>query len=231
VAIDYYLRRPAVVRSMVLLNGTFKCDGSPEHLNSPYEHNVESLLRMVAKKPAMAAMVRTTFQNPVETDEPALREGSDGEEASVRVLSSMNSHLKSHVLAPFTTEQTTVNYAHQLIDFWSRDVRPQAREVKVPVLLIAAEYDQVATPAGAKAAADLFPNAHYLFLRGSTHYCLYDRPEFLGGVLKDFFSNPAAFLVSRWSPDTVWSGEARVAQPSALNADGAISAVATLSPN
>jgi pimeloyl-ACP methyl ester carboxylesterase len=189
VAIDFYLRRPAAVRSMVFLNGTFKCDGSPEELNSPYEQNVESLLRMLVKKPAMATTVKKTFQAPAETNEIELLQGVDGEEASVSVLSLMNSHLKASVLAPFRTEQTTLNYAHQLIDFWSRDVRPRASEVTVPVLLIAAEYDQVATPAGSKAACDLFPNARYLCVPGATHYCLYDRPEFLAGMLKDFFAD------------------------------------------
>jgi pimeloyl-ACP methyl ester carboxylesterase len=197
IAIDFYLRRPAAVRSMVFLNGTFKCDGSPEELNSPYEQNVESLLRMLVKKPAMATTVKKTFQTPAETNEEESLQGVDGEEASVSVLSLMNTHLKASVLAPFRTEQTTLNYAHQLIDFWSRDVRPRASEVNVPVLLIAAEYDQVATPAGSKAACDLFPNARYLYVRGATHYCLYDRPEFLAGVLKDFFADPGRFSISQ----------------------------------
>jgi pimeloyl-ACP methyl ester carboxylesterase len=197
VAIDFYLRRPAAVRSMVFLNSTFKCDGSLEELNSPYEQNVESLLRMLVKKPVMATTVKKTFQAPAETNEIELLKGVDGEEASVSVLSLMNTHLKANVLVPFKTEQTTLNYAHQLIDFWSRDVRTRASEVTVPVFLIAAEYDQVATPAGSKAACDLFPNARYLCVQGATHYCLYDRPEFLASVLKGFFADPGSFWISQ----------------------------------
>jgi pimeloyl-ACP methyl ester carboxylesterase len=197
VAINFYLRRPAAVRSMAFLNSTFKCDGSPEELNSPYEQNVESLLRMLVKKPAMATTVKKTFQAPADTNEIELLEGVDGEEASVSVLSLMNTHLRANVLAPFKTEQTTLNYAHQLIDFWSSDVRPRASEVTVPVLLIAAEYDQVATPAGSKAAYDLFLNARYMYVQGATHYCLYDRSEFLGGILKDFFAAPGSFSISQ----------------------------------
>ncbi|HET8888397.1 MAG TPA: alpha/beta fold hydrolase [Candidatus Angelobacter sp.] len=205
VAVDFYLRRPAAVRSMVFLNGTFKCDGSPEELNSAYEQNVESLLRMLVKKPAMATTVKKTFAAPAETDEIELLQGADGEEASISVLSLMNTHLKASVLAPFKTEQTTLNYAHQLIDFWSRDVRPQASEVKVPVLLIAAEYDQVATAAGSSVACDLFHNAHYLHVRGATHYCLYDRPEFIASVLKPFFANPYGFSISQSAQSTDWT--------------------------
>jgi pimeloyl-ACP methyl ester carboxylesterase len=190
---------------MVFLNGTFKCDGSPEELNSVYEQNVESLLRMLVKKPAMATTVKKTFAAPAETDEIELLQGNDGEEASVSVLSLMNTHLKASVLAPFKTEQTTLNYAHQLIDFWSRDVRRQAGEVTVPVLLIASEYDQVATPAGSSMACDLFPNASYLCVPDATHYCLYDRPEFLAGVLKDFFTDPGSFSISQSAQSTAWT--------------------------
>ena len=100
VAIDFYPRRPTAVRSMVFLNSTFKCDGSPEELNSPYEQNVESLLRMLVKKPAMATTVKKTFQAPAETNEIELLQGVDGEEASVSVLSLMNSHLRASVLGP-----------------------------------------------------------------------------------------------------------------------------------
>ena len=231
VAIDFYLRRPAAIRSMVFLNGTFKCDGSPDELNSPYEQNVESLLRMLVKKPAMASTVKKTFAAPAETDEVELLQGVDGEEASVSVLSLMNTHLRASVLAPFKTEQTTLNYAHQLIDFWSRDVRPRASEVTVPVLLIAAEYDQVATPAGSKAACDLFPNARYLHVWGATHYCLYDRPEFLAGVLKGFFADPGSFSISQSAQSTSWThadGTA-VVDTSFSDIDESVTAIASLS--
>jgi len=39
-------------------------------------------------------------------------------------------------------------------------------------------------------AAELFPNARHVHVRGATHYCLYDRAEFVGGLLKTFFENP-----------------------------------------
>src|SRR5205823_11244325 len=116
-------------------------------------------------------------------------EGRDREQISIDVLSQMNANLKDYVLAPFRTEETTRNYAHQLVDFWAHDVRPQASRVKVPVLLISAEYDQVATPAGSTEAANLFRDSRHVHVHGATHYCLYDRPEFTGALLKEFFAN------------------------------------------
>jgi hypothetical protein len=41
-------------------------------------------------------------------------------------------------------------------------------------------------------AAGIFPNARHLLVRGATHYCLYDRPEFVAGMLRDFFETAKA---------------------------------------
>jgi pimeloyl-ACP methyl ester carboxylesterase len=203
VAIEFYLRHPSAVRSMAFLNGTFKCGGSPEEFDSPYEQNLESLCRMLVRKPAMAASVRKTFQSPVEESETELLEGPDSEQMSVSVLSLINADLKSYVLAPFRTEETTVNYAHQLVDFWAHDSRPKAAEVQIPVLLVGAEYDQVATPAASQMAAGLFPKARHVHVSGATHYCLYERPEFVAGLLKGFFDNSADLPVAQPVQDEV----------------------------
>src|SRR5262249_52296163 len=119
------------------------------------------------------------------------------EELSVSVLSLMNINLRSYVVAPFKTEATTANYAHQLVDFWSYDSRGKAGEVRVPVLLMAAEYDQVATPASSEIAAGLFANARYVFVRGATHYCLYDRADFVADLLRKFFEDPEELPVGQ----------------------------------
>jgi len=192
VAIDFYLRRPSMVRSMAFLNSLFKCDGSPEELNSPYEQNLDSVCRMVVRKPGTAASVMKTLQGRTDESEVEILQETDPEQRSIAVLKRVNENLKAHVLAPFRTEETTFNYAHQLVDFWSHDVRPKAKDVKVPVLLIGTEYDQVATPEASAAAATLFPDARHVHIRGATHYCLYERPEFVAGLLKAFFADLSA---------------------------------------
>jgi pimeloyl-ACP methyl ester carboxylesterase len=201
VAIEFYLRRPSVVRSMAFLNSTFKCEGSPEELDSPFEKNLESLFRMLVRKPAMAASVLKTFQSREEESEIDILQGANDEQVGVNVLSRMNRDLKSDVLAPFKTDETTLNYAYQLIDFWSYDSRPKAAGVHVPVLLMGAEYDQAVTPASSQTAAELFPNARHVHVRGATHFCLYDRAEFVGGLLKTFFENPDHLPVARSARD------------------------------
>jgi pimeloyl-ACP methyl ester carboxylesterase len=102
----------------------------------------------------------------------------------------MNTGLKSHVLGPFKTEQTTLNYAHQMRDFWANDCRSKAAGVTIPVLLVGAEYDQVISPLSSEFGAGLFPDAWYVCLAGATHYFLYDRAEILAEIIDTFIHNP-----------------------------------------
>jgi pimeloyl-ACP methyl ester carboxylesterase len=193
VAIEFQRRHPSAVSSMVFLNASLKCDGSPEELDSVYERNVETLCRMVARQPSMAPSVRAAL-SPDAQSEAELLKDPENEEMSAGVLALMNVDLKSSVRAPFRNDQTTFNYSRQAVDFWSHDVRPQARDIQVPVFLLSAEYDQVATPAASVAAAELLPRSRHVHVKGATHYCLYDRPEFVAGMLTSFFANPDAFV-------------------------------------
>lgn len=203
VAIDFCLRRPEMVASMVFLNSTFKCDGSPEEFDSPYEHNLESLCRVLARKPTMAASVMKNLSSPTEEDEVEILSNQDREAMSVSVLSRMNLELRSEVLAPFKTEVTTLNYAHQLVDFWAHDSRSKFSEIHSPVLLMGTEYDQVVTPASSEMAAGLLPNARHIHVRAATHYCLYDRPDFVANLLRTFFENPEELPIFEQVQDAV----------------------------
>jgi len=197
VALAFYLRRPQVVRSLAFLNASLKCDGSPEELDSAYERNVETLCRMVARQPSMAPAVRAAL-SPGEPSTPSKPE--DLEEMSADVLALMNANLKASVLAPFKNDQTTLNYARQSVDFWSRDARPVASKVQVPVFLLSTEHDQVATPAASRAFAELLPWALHVHVKGATHYCFYDRPEFVAGMLRKFFADPDVFVAGQDAP-------------------------------
>ena len=68
--------------------------------------------------------------------------------------------------------------------------------MKAPVLLVGAEYDRVALPEMSREAAKLFPNARYLCVESATHYCVYDRPEFVASLIDEFGEHPEAFIVT-----------------------------------
>jgi pimeloyl-ACP methyl ester carboxylesterase len=187
VIVDFYLLRPEAVASMVFLNGAFKCSCSPEELDSPYEKSLEFLCRKLVVKPAMVASLRRAFRGPATADETDALVDISREEAGMKVLSRVSLKPRSWVLAPFQSEETTLNYAHQMVDFWANDVRSKFGSINVPVLLLTTEYDEVVTARSSRMAVELLPNARHIHVPAATHYCLYDRPEFVAHLLHNFF--------------------------------------------
>ena len=188
VAVRFYLRRPAAVSSMVFLNSTFKCPGSPSDTITAYEKNIESLCRVIAERPGMAGPVTRSLQSILEQNKLDIDESSS-EEFAQSVLGLVNVDLRLDVLAPFRNENTTINYAHQLVDFVFYDALADAARVKVPILLVASEYDKVSSPLMSHAAVKLFPDSRCVQVRGASHYCLYDRADLVAGLMETFFED------------------------------------------
>lgn len=185
VAIEFCVRHPEAVASMTFLNSTFKCFDRPDAAETAYEHNLEALCRAVAKHPAMALSVMKSLKSEDDSQNIALSEmASDTLAASV--VSRINCELQSHVLAPFRDEETTLNYVRQLMDFWSYDALEKAELVKVPVLLVSSEYDEIASPEASEEFANLLPSAWRVHIPGATHYCLYDRPDLVAQLIRSF---------------------------------------------
>lgn len=192
VAVEFYLRRPAAARSMVFLNSTFSYPPGPktiQELDSDYGRNHAALCRALDASPTMAGSVMRALQsissggevNPLEADNKQL---------ATSVLSLISLDLKPHILAPFQNESATLNYARQVLDFLSYDALSKAGQVTAPVLFLGGEYDVVASPFMARAAARFFPNVRYLQVQGATHYCVYDRPGLIAQVMDRFFRDP-----------------------------------------
>jgi pimeloyl-ACP methyl ester carboxylesterase len=183
VALEFCRRRPAAVESMVFLNPSLKGPGLSNELDTAYERTLQQLCELVDRRPDMAAFVRNALRDSIRR-----RAEADESNFPVAAVSAMNADLLERVLDPFRSETSTVSYCRQLLDFWSRDAAAAA----IPVQLVAAEFDEVVSPAMVKAARDLLPAADYVEIRGATHYCLYDRPEMVAGLIEGFFQRTAA---------------------------------------
>jgi pimeloyl-ACP methyl ester carboxylesterase len=191
VALEFYRRRPAAVVAMVFLNGAFKwCTGGAE-LDTPYARNLESLCRVLDQRPDMASAVRRSLCSNVENGFQ-LDQEKQAEQVATDVLSLMNRDLRPHVLAPFSSDTSLVNYSRQLLDFWSYEGKSTAERTSVPVLVISSEYDNIASPAMSTVAARSLPNARHVQVQGATHYCLYDRPDLIANLITDFFDETGA---------------------------------------
>jgi pimeloyl-ACP methyl ester carboxylesterase len=135
----------------------------------------------------MAASVMSSLRTGQAGEGSDLLGETDPVRLAVRVLSLVNADLKPHILAPFRSEASFVSYVRQLLDFWSYDTRDSAARVLIPVLFVGAEHDRVVSPAGSQVMARCFPAAHHVEIAGATHYCFYDRPDLIAGLLEDFF--------------------------------------------
>jgi pimeloyl-ACP methyl ester carboxylesterase len=217
VAVEFYRRRPDAVTSMVFLNGSLRWSGSSKEFETAYERNFEPLCSMLVRRPAMAATMLKSIRLSTAREDGDLS-GLNESELATRVLSLMNRDLKPHTLGPFRSESVFVNYAHQVMDFWSHDVRASLGQVQVPVLLMSAEHDAVASPDTSRQMARLIPNARHVHVQGATHYCLYDRPEFVAEQLEAFFQSvglprePLRLVAAGLPPDLAGGEGARPAQ-------------------
>jgi pimeloyl-ACP methyl ester carboxylesterase len=187
-AVKYYLRHPESVCSMVFLNTTVKCLGSPAELDTKYERDFEPLCRVLDQRPSMAESIRSSLSNSsqADIDLSALALGEDVSEAVLRLT---NVDLRTHVLHPFSDATALLNYVQQVKDFWNYDIRPKAPDVHVPVLLVSSEHDRVAAPAASEAVATLFPSGKRVHIQGATHYFLYDRADVTAHLIKNFLED------------------------------------------
>ncbi len=186
VALEFYLQEPQTVASMVLLNGSFKCTSTPTELQTVYEQQLDSLCQALDDAPTIASSLILSLTSGLEVNAVDLTD-LDSRQSAAQVLALINRHLRQHVLSPFRDERAVLNYARQLRDFWSYDHLPKLRHVRVPVLLLSAEYDQVASPAMIRSVSELLPQVYFVHVQGATHYCLYDRPDFVAEIMEVFF--------------------------------------------
>jgi pimeloyl-ACP methyl ester carboxylesterase len=189
VALELYARKPEAVAAMVFLNPTFRTSGTPRELETAYERNSEPLFRAVAARPSMAASVMKSLQASVAG--PALDLEGDGD-AAAEVLAMMSAALRPHVARPFRCEPVLVEYTRQILDFWAHDSLTKADALDIPLLVVAAELDRVASSEAAREVARRVRGARLVEVPYATHYCLYDRPNFIASVIDDFLANAVA---------------------------------------
>jgi len=182
IALEFARQFPPRTGAMVLLNTTLKCASTPPEIDTPYERNFESLCRMLAQRPAMAPSIRDSL---VAGASPKTTGNTADDEPEV--LLRMNRDLRQAVLQPFRDSSSVIRYAEQLIDFWSVDLNSLCATTR-PVLLLASEFDEVASPDSSELAARYLPNARAVLIPGATHYFLYDRADSVARAAEWFFS-------------------------------------------
>jgi pimeloyl-ACP methyl ester carboxylesterase len=187
-ALEYCLRYPRRVSSMVFIAASFK--GLPQHkaLETSFEKNLEPLLETIEKYPETAGVVLEYLKGILLAQDKRARSiqelaslsGGELQEA----LSAVSVSLQEMVLEPFCAANI-VAYAKQMRDFWKYNFLPAIDRIEVPVLFIGGDCDRIASQAIARVVAAMIPQARYLEIQGGTHYVHYEQWDLLAQVVED----------------------------------------------
>ena len=213
--IEFHARYPESVSSMIFLNPTFKDIPGQKHLESPFEANLDPLLRMVHNMPRLAKPLISSLQafllapkthaSSVAVHDPLARK------QTAEMLSFVHGSLRPLVIEPFATEQSVINYAKQLVTFWAGDVSSLLGKIGIPVVFVGGECDAIASPQLAKIAYQMIPGAKYLEIKGGSHYLQYEVSELITDIVNRFLKEEWTFtfnhpLVKQTSSDLSCSG-------------------------
>lgn len=176
-AAHYCRTHPGTVESMVFVSGSFKHPHRAGKLDSTYERNLQAILEAVVRQPSLAERLRVAFTSSVNVD---IYNRPNGD---------LPSELQYEMRRPFRDAQTLTIYARQHLEFWSHDETTTGTEVRVPILGIAGEHDEIISPAGFRTALSQFPLARYIEIPGATHHCFFERPDMVADLIEEFLDS------------------------------------------
>jgi pimeloyl-ACP methyl ester carboxylesterase len=167
---------------MVFLAGTY---GDPSS-ETGYQKKLDKVFELLARSPGMAATVRGMLTDSASVA-AGLSEQAGGDFAQeAEVLARADPSLQSSLVAPYRSDESTLAYAKQIREFWScpLDVRAAA-----PALVVGAELDRIASSKLGLEVAKVLPRARFVEMPAATHYCMYDRPDEVAALIRDFLAS------------------------------------------
>jgi len=187
-ALEFCLRYPHRVSSMVLVAASLKGLVQHKTLETDYEKNLEPLLETVEKYPETADVVLEYLKGILlaqnkqtrSNEELAAMTDADIKEA----LAAVNVNLREMVLHPFHAANI-VAYAKQMRDFWQYDILPAVGRIETPVVFVGGDSDRIASQAIVKAVAAMIPGARFLEIKGGSHYLQFEEWDLLAQVVRD----------------------------------------------
>jgi pimeloyl-ACP methyl ester carboxylesterase len=182
----YAAQHPERVASLVFVAGTYRCLGDAG--DAEYQTNLERVFTLLERSPGMAESVRTVLAESVASASGGSQRPR-GLPPGAEVLGGIDPRLRTLVMAPYATAESTLAYSRQIMDFWRCAVDEAARTVDRPALIVGAELDQIASPARGRDLAGALPGARFVELPGATHYCMFDRPDEVAGLIRQFIDS------------------------------------------
>jgi pimeloyl-ACP methyl ester carboxylesterase len=180
----YAAAHPDRVASMVFLAGTY---GDPSS-ETNYQKRLGTVFELLARSPGMTATVRGMLTDSASVAAGLSEQAGDFAQEP-EVLARADPGLQPALIAPYRSDESTLAYAKQIRDFWSCSLDAEARAAASPTLVVSAEFDRIASPKLGLEVAKVLPRARFVEMPGATHYCMYDRPDEVAAMIRDFYAS------------------------------------------
>jgi thioester reductase-like protein/pimeloyl-ACP methyl ester carboxylesterase len=194
VALELNARLPGCLESLVFLTACFKGLPNVESCETDYERHMDVICRTLDQRPEVASAIMDILKRVITEKSTSQARGGDGYDARVdQVLAMVPEDIKPLVLEPFLTPDNVVSYARQLLSFWAHDSSDRLPCGEPPLLLVAGELDNIASPRISREVARRAPGAVYAEIAGGSHYMQYDNAELLVDIVERFTREPHGF--------------------------------------
>jgi pimeloyl-ACP methyl ester carboxylesterase len=180
----YAVAHPDRVASMVFLAGTYGDPSSETH----YQKRLGTVFELLARSPGMTATVRGMLTDSASVAAGLSEQAGDFAQEP-EILARADPGLQPALIAPYRSDESTLAYARQIRDFWSCPLDAEARAAGSPTLVVSAEFDRIASPKLGLEIAKILPRARFAEMPGATHYCMYDRPDEVAAMIRNFFAS------------------------------------------
>jgi pimeloyl-ACP methyl ester carboxylesterase/thioester reductase-like protein len=195
--LEYYNRHPEKVSTMTFLGPTFKNGARLRSFETSYERTLEPLFAMVNGDPSLAELLMTSLRAVLlgQSGSGSISSGplTGSRKQALEMLMTVNASLQQFVLEPFSSPQSVINFAGQLLDFWNHDVMPLLPQVRIPALFVSGECDKIASTEMAGVVSKMMPAAKYLQVKGGSHYLQYEKDEMLSEIINRFLAQTSDF--------------------------------------
>jgi pimeloyl-ACP methyl ester carboxylesterase len=177
-----FARQSPRVKSLVLTNGTFTRIPGLEHLETKFEQTLEELCRTVVRMPSLAKMMMGAMLNLLG------RSTADSARGATSSVGTDDVALNALIAEPFSTPETTLRYASQVVDYLACDISLALAEISIPTLVVSGQNDKISSPAMGRAVAEMLRFGSHEQLPSGSHYCLYDQPERVAACIERFLT-------------------------------------------
>lgn len=171
------------VQSLMFLNPSFQS----EEESTPYEKNIMPLCHAIDKNNSMATNIKEACVNAV--DNKANPMESLQNTYVKNLISLVDTQMQDIIITPYIDENSIINYAKQLLEYWNYDVTDTLRNITIPILFLTGENDNIASSSLALKYATECNNYSYFELQDGCHYIHYKKPHEVVKLMKLLHDN------------------------------------------